>query len=89
MKKRDRITGKRDRVMRDMSKKKDLTDKILNKNKSQKEDLNKEKVEKNIENEKKIRDKIQEHFMELEKQRLEEQKRSHERCNLLFFYDLI
>jgi hypothetical protein len=82
MKKRDSIQDKRDKVIKDMRRKMQLAEKILNKNKNQKESINKEKIEKSIEIEKKIKHKIQNTLSELEKKRLEEQKRSHERCKL-------
>jgi hypothetical protein len=82
MKKRDSIQDKRDKVMKDMRRKMQLAEKILNKNKNQKESVTKEKTEKIIEVEKKIKHKIQKTLSELEKKRLEEQKRSHEKCKM-------
>jgi len=88
MKKRDSIQDKRDKVMKDMRRKMQLAEKILNKNKNQKESVTKEKTEKIIEVEKKIKHKIQKTLSELEKKRLEEQKRSHEKCKMFckYFY---
>lgn len=86
MKKRDSIQDKRDKVMKDMRRKMQLAEKILNKNKNQKESIYKEKTEKIIEVEKKIKHKIQKTLSELEKKRLEEQKRSHEKCKMIYKY---
>jgi hypothetical protein len=65
MKKRDSIQDKRDKVMKDMRRKMQLAEKILNKNKNQKESVTKEKTEKIIEVEKKIKHKIQKTLSEL------------------------
>jgi hypothetical protein len=82
MKKRDSIQDKRDKVLKDMRRKMQLAEKNLNKNKNEKESITKEKIEKSIEVEKKIKHKIQKTLSELEKKRLEEQKRNHEKCKI-------
>lgn len=75
MKKRESIVEKRSKVMKEMNKKKQVTEKNIYNNKFQKENQSKERLGKSVEKNKQILYKIQAHHEKLEEKRLEDQKR--------------
>jgi hypothetical protein len=83
VKKRSSIERKREKILRDMKKKRDLTEKMINKNRSEAESRSRERIQKSMEQENMIKSRMEEHYKSVEKKRLLEEKRSNKR--LLMF----
>jgi hypothetical protein len=82
--KRDLILKKREDIIHIMSKKNEVSSKLLDKNKSEKQSINKLKEMKIMEAERKVQMKIDRNQKKIEEKRLEEARRSQQRRNLFF-----
>jgi len=78
------MVEKRNRVMKEMNKKKAVTEKNIYNNKNQKENQSKERLGRSVEKNKQIKYKIQAHHKKLEEKRLEDQKRFQIKCKNYF-----